>query len=115
MIDYGIERVRDLANALDAFDVKANDFTNADGEYAPPAWHLLGTCRLGSDPADSVVNPWQQSWDVPNLYIMDGSVLPTGAAVNPTSTIGAMTLRAASHLRDNFARLRKAERTLGDG
>jgi choline dehydrogenase-like flavoprotein len=37
---------------------------------------------------------------------MDGSVLPTGAAVNPTGTIGALALRAASHLREHFADVR---------
>ncbi len=110
-IDYGIERVRDLANALDAVDFRANRFLNAAGEYAPPAWHLLGTCRMGNDPEASVVDQWQQSWDLPNLFIMDGSVLPTGGAVNPTSTIGAMTLRAASHLRDHFADVRAGRRT----
>lgn len=113
MIDYGIARAKDLAAAVDAFDVKVNAFTNAAGQYAPPAWHLLGTCRLGANPADSVTNQWHQSWDVSNLFIMDGSVLPTGAAVNPTSTIGAMTLRAASHLRDHFAEVRRATRTDG--
>jgi choline dehydrogenase-like flavoprotein len=110
-IDYGIERVRDLANALGAVDFRANRFLNAAGEYSPPAWHLLGTCRMGDDPASSVVDQWQQAWDVPNLFIMDGSVLPTGGAVNPTSTIGAMTLRAASHLRDHFADARAGRRT----
>ena len=107
MMDFGIERAKDLARAVDAFDVKVNAFTDADGNYRPPAWHLLGTCRLGDDPATSVLTPWQQSWDVPNLFIMDGSVLPTGAAVNPTSTIGALTLRAASHLRGHFAEVRR--------
>jgi choline dehydrogenase-like flavoprotein len=58
-----------------------------------------------------VVNQWGQSWDVPNLYLMDGSILPTGAAVNPTSTIGALTLRNATHLRDRFAEARTDKRT----
>ncbi len=111
LMDFAIDRAKELAAAVDAFDVKVNDFTKPGAGYAPPAWHLLGTCRLGTDPADSVVNPWHQSWDVPNLYLMDGSVLPTGAAVNPTSTIGALTLRAASHLRDTFADARRATQT----
>ncbi len=110
MMDFGIDRAKDLARAVDAFDVKVNAFTDAEGNYRPPAWHLLGTCRLGDDPATSVVNQWQQSWDVPNLFIMDGSVLPTGGAVNPTSTIGALTLRAATHLRDHFAEVRRGAR-----
>ena len=113
MMAFAIDRAKELATAVGAFDVKVNDYTQATGRYAPPAWHLLGTCRMGDDPADSVVNRWHQSWDVPNLYLMDGSVLPTGAAVNPTSTIGAVVLRAASHLRDTFAAARTATRTLG--
>ena len=112
-MEYGINRVRELADTMGAFDFRANRFLNEAGDYAPPAWHLLGTARLGDDPANSVVDPWQQAWDVPNLFIMDGSVLPTGGAVNPTSTIGAMTMRAASHLRDGFAEARAGRRIAG--
>ena len=102
-IDFGIARALDLAEAIGATDTLVNNLTNAAGEYVPPAWHLLGTCRMGTDPDASVVNQWHQSWDVPNLYIIDGSVLPTGGAVNPTSTIGALAMRAAANLRDTFA------------
>jgi choline dehydrogenase-like flavoprotein len=42
---------------------------------------------------------------------MDGSILPTGAAVNPTSTIGALALRNATHLRDRFGDARGDKRT----
>jgi choline dehydrogenase-like flavoprotein len=110
LMDFGIDRALDLARAVDATDVKVNAFTDADGNYAPPAWHLLGTCRMGSDPESSVVNQWHQSWDVPNLFIIDGSVLPTGGAVNPTSTIGALAMRAATNLRDRFADVRAGAR-----
>ena len=112
MMDFAIERAKDAARAVGAFEVKVNDYTLPGKGYAPPAWHLLGTCRLGSDPADSVTNQWGQTWDVPNLYIVDGSLLPTGAAVNPTSTIGALALRAATHVRDTFAEARQAAKTL---
>ena len=59
-------------------------------------------------PETSVINRWHQAWDVPNLYIVDGSALTTGGVVNPTNTICALALRAAEHLRDNFADLRRA-------
>lgn len=111
MMEYAVERALDLAGAVGAWDVKVNRWTDASGRYQPPAWHLLGTCRMGTDPRDSVTNQWGQSWDVPNLYIMDGSLLPTGGAVNPTSTIGAVVLRAASHLRDRFAEARGERKT----
>lgn len=109
LIQFGIERALDLARALDAFDVKVNDFRLPGRGYTPPAWHLLGTCRMGTSPDDSVVTKWHQAWDVPNLYIIDGSVMPTGGAVNPTSTISALALRAAMHLRDRFTEARYAK------
>ncbi len=43
----------------------------------------------------SVVNAWHRAHDVPNLFIVDGSSFTTSAGVNPTSTIGALALRAA--------------------
>jgi len=112
MMDYAIERALDFAKAVDAWDVKVGRWTDERGRYRPPAWHLLGTCRMGTDPSNSVTNQWGQTWEVPNLYIMDGSLLPTGGAVNPTSTIGAVVLRAASHLRDRFAEARTERRTV---
>jgi choline dehydrogenase-like flavoprotein len=66
-----------------------------DGGIIAPAFHLLGTARMGIDPKTSVVDAWHRTHDVPNLYIVDGSSFVTSAAVNPTSTIGALALRAA--------------------
>jgi choline dehydrogenase-like flavoprotein len=57
--------------------------------------HLLGTCRMGIDPATSVVAPDCRSHDVENLWICDGSVFPTGGAVNPSLTIQAIATRTA--------------------
>jgi choline dehydrogenase-like flavoprotein len=68
---------------------------------------------MGPRPEDSVINRWHQSWDVPNLYIVDGSALVTGGVVNPTATICALALRAAEHLSDNFRELRSATKTTG--
>jgi choline dehydrogenase-like flavoprotein len=112
LIRFAGERARELAAAADAWDLKLNDFGLASAAgYRPPAWHLLGTARMGDDPAGSVTNKWHQAWDCANLYIVDGSSLPTGGAVNPTSTISALALRAATHLRDGFAILRRATTT----
>ncbi|MEZ5857619.1 MAG: GMC family oxidoreductase [Geminicoccaceae bacterium] len=112
MMRYQLERLEEIAKAAGAVDYRLNDYKDADGVYRTPAWHLLGTCRMGADPESSVVNKWQQSWDVPNLFIVDGSVLATGGVVNPTPTVTALALRAAEHLRDNFAELRRATKPL---
>ena len=102
MMNYMLDRLVDIGSAAGAFEVKLQDYRDKDGVYRTPAWHMIGTCRMGSDPETSVVNKWQQSWDVPNLFIVDGSVLATGGVVNPTPTISALALRAATHIRDNF-------------
>lgn len=57
-------------------------------------WHLLGTVRMGDDPSESVVDGYGRSHDVPNLFVMDGSVMPTSGAVNPTGTVAALALRS---------------------
>jgi choline dehydrogenase-like flavoprotein len=62
------------------------------------ATHNMGTARMGSDPAVSVVNEDLRTHEVPGLYIADGSVFPTSTSVNPTLTIVALALRLAQQL-----------------
>ena len=57
--------------------------------------HTIGTCRMGGNPSDSVVNADGQSFDVPNLYLSDNSTFPSALAVNPALTIMALALRTA--------------------
>jgi choline dehydrogenase-like flavoprotein len=61
-------------------------------------WHLLGTARMGDDPKTSVLDRWNRTHDVPNLYVVDGSCFVTSSGVNPTSTIVSIALRAADHM-----------------
>ena len=86
LMRYGIDRLRDLARAVDAFDVAVTDYFE-NGVYRTPAWHMLGTCRMGADRATSTVDAWHQAWEVPNLYVCDGSSFPTGGVVNPIRTL----------------------------
>jgi len=65
--------------------------------------HLLGTCRMGGDPATSVVDPYHRSHEVPNLFICDGSSMVTSGRGQPTMTIQALAFRAAEHIA-GFAR-----------
>lgn len=60
--------------------------------------HQCGTVRMGNDPASSVLDPFCRSWDVKNLFVIDGGFLPTSAAVNPALSIAAQALRAADHI-----------------
>ncbi|MEO8240885.1 MAG: GMC family oxidoreductase [bacterium] len=65
--------------------------------------HQCGTARMGLDPATSVVDPFCRAHDHENLYIVDASVLPTSAAVNPSLTIAALALRTAGHILERFS------------
>jgi len=60
-----------------------------------PSTHLMGTCRMGNDPKQSVVNRYNRAHDVPNLMIVDGSSFVTAARQQPTATIQALAYRAA--------------------
>ncbi len=60
--------------------------------------HLLGTCRMGNDPTTSVVDKYNRSHDVPNMFIVDGSSLVTSGRGQPTMTIMALAFRAADHI-----------------
>lgn len=60
--------------------------------------HLLGTCRMGTDPATSVIDTDHRTHDVPNLFICDGSSLVTGGRGQPTMTIQALAFRAADRI-----------------
>ncbi|HEX2988878.1 MAG TPA: GMC family oxidoreductase [Chloroflexota bacterium] len=89
MTSAGIARAKEVLGAAGARE------TWAVRRYA----HLVGTCRMGSTAEESVVDEWCRSWDVPNLYICDGSVLPTQGSANPALTISALAARAADRIR----------------
>jgi choline dehydrogenase-like flavoprotein len=60
--------------------------------------HLVGGCRMATTPRDGVVDAHQRAFAVPNLYLTDGSVLPTQGSANPALTIMALAARLADHL-----------------
>jgi choline dehydrogenase-like flavoprotein len=89
---------------MDGMD--ADQFRAADLESISPrrlectSQHPLGTCRMGRAPEHSVVDPDHQTWDVAELFLVDGSVVPTSLGVNPQLTIMTLATRAAWGLRE---------------
>lgn len=63
------------------------------------AQHIMGTLRMGKDPALSVVDPDLRAHQHRNLFVMGSAVFPTGAVANPTLTIAALSLRAVDPIR----------------
>ncbi len=99
MLDFSIERGTEILRACGAHDV----VHESPVLYA--GWHLMGTARMGADPAKSVVNEWGRSHDVKNLFVVDGSIFVTSGGVNPTSTIQALALYIADNIKRRLANL----------
>ncbi len=99
ILDFGAERAADALRAAGAEEI----------EYTPlkaeAGFHLMGTARMGDDPASSVVDRFGRSHEVSNLFIADASTFVTASALQPTATAQALALRTADHIvatrRDN--------------
>jgi choline dehydrogenase-like flavoprotein len=65
------------------------------------AGHIMGTYRMGTDPATSVVDPFGRTHDHPNLFLLGSGVFPTGATANPTLTLAALALRTAAEMLED--------------
>ncbi|MCL4686009.1 GMC family oxidoreductase [Myxococcota bacterium] len=99
MLDFGTARAQEALAAAGA----RSSFVDAPLRAA--GWHLMGTARMGTDPARSVVNEWGRSHDVRNLFIIDGSIFVTAGAVNPTCTIQGLALYIADRMKKNLDHL----------
>ena len=92
LMKFHLARAKESLEAAGASEVVIAPLIRETG------WHILGTCKMGTDPATSVVDAWGRCHDVPNLFIYDGSIWPTSSGMNPTATIAAMALWCAEHL-----------------
>ena len=92
------DRAVEIMNAAGAQKVWRADVAERSGGV-----HLLGTCRMGNDPASSVIDKYHRTHDVPNLFLCDGSSFVTSGRGQPTMTIQALAFRAADHI-GRFAR-----------
>lgn len=94
-----------VARGSEALEAAGAKETRAEAPLPPAGWHLMGTARMGTNPATSVVNEWGRCHDVKNLFIIDGSVFVTSGGVNPTNTIQALALHAADRIKNNLSNL----------
>lgn len=88
LIAFGTETVKDVMRAAGAEEVVH------ESRYA----HLVGAARMGSDPGTSVVDRYGRTHDIANLFVCDGSILPTQGSANPGLTIQSLAARTADYL-----------------
>jgi choline dehydrogenase-like flavoprotein len=87
-----LDRALELMDDLGAQDLLATDVGGTS------SYLVQGTCRAGSDPATSVLNGYCQTHEVPNLFVVDGSFMPTSGGAPPTLTLLANAFRTADHI-----------------
>lgn len=95
LINHAVEMMRSIIRA-----------GGGTPEYTvPDTAHLMGGCRMGDDPSNSVVDSYGQTHDIPNLYVCDASIFVTSGGGNPTNTVMALAARTAAHLIDKGKRM----------
>ncbi len=89
-----------VTTAHEIFEASGIEVLDGRTTILPEGWsiHELGTARMGSDPKTSVLNQFQQSHDVKNLFVVDGSSHVSASCKNPTWTIMALAWRSCDHL-----------------
>ena len=92
ILDFGLERAAEALREAGAAAVERVPLK------AQAGFHLMGTARMGNDPASSVTDRFGRCHQTPNLFIADASTFVTSSALNPTATAQALALRTADHI-----------------
>ena len=92
------EQAAEMLEAAGMKNIKVHSEVHLPGD----ANHDVGTARMGADPKTSVLNQFQQTHDIKNLFVMDGSCFNSPGCQNPTLTIMALTVRSCDYLKDEL-------------
>jgi choline dehydrogenase-like flavoprotein len=100
MLDDMADTAQEILEAAGAVNIRPIRTSPPPGS----AIHEMGTARMGRDPRTSVLNRWNQSHDVPNLFVTDGACMTSSACQNPSITYMALTARACAYAVRQLAR-----------
>jgi gluconate 2-dehydrogenase alpha chain len=96
-VEFMMKKMEEIGRAMGASLV----WRGALSPGAPGAHHEGGT-RMGSDPKNSVVNRYGQTWDIPNLFVVGSSTFPSMSGFNPTLTIQALAFMSADAIVNRY-------------
>jgi gluconate 2-dehydrogenase alpha chain len=102
MADFASVKAVEIACAAGAKDITPFSGLRHYDTTRYQSTHVQGGTIMGSSPAHSVVNPYLQHWQLPNLFILGGSTFPQNASANPTPTILAFVYRTADALVNRY-------------
>ncbi len=104
MSEYITGKALDIARAMGGKQVGGGPRKGPYTVVQYQTTHNTGGTVMGTDPSTSVVNPYLQSWDVPNVFVVGASNFPQNASYNPTDTVGALAYRAADAIVNRWAK-----------
>ncbi|MDE0473033.1 MAG: GMC family oxidoreductase, partial [Gammaproteobacteria bacterium] len=93
MMREAVEQAAEMLEAAGGRDVRPQPVISPPGL----AIHEMGTARMGRDPATSVLNGFNQAWDVPNLFVIDGAAMTSSGCQNPSLTYMALAARTSHY------------------
>ena len=102
MADFATAKAVEIARAMGAKEINPFSGLRTYDATRYQSTHVQGGTIMGNSPAHSVVNPYLQHWELPNLFILGGSTFPQNASANPTPTILAFVYRTADALVDRY-------------
>lgn len=103
MLDYVTERaVRIMKEAGGRDIIVDNQGEQSWNPYMQHSSHTIGGAVMGADPTTSAINPYLQSWDAHNLFVVGASAFPNNGGYNPTVTVGALAIRAARAIHETY-------------
>src|SRR5262245_64555090 len=94
MANAAVENLKALFHALRAEHVRVTTAIQTPGSMI----HDMGTARMGDDPKKSILNKFNQTHEVRNLFVVDGAAFVTSGGYGPTLTIGALAARASDYI-----------------
>ena len=96
----GRQQAAEMLEAAGAKDVRMT------GEYSVPGFciHEIGTARMGTESKNSVLNRYNQAWDVENIFVTDGAAWVSSGCANPTLTMMALTVRACDYIIKEYSK-----------
>jgi choline dehydrogenase-like flavoprotein len=100
-VERSLRRANDIQRAI-LTELGAEIGGTIGPDETGPAYHHMGTTRMGTDPDQSVVTPTLRTHDLANLSVASSSVFVTAGSLNPTLTIGALALKCADHVGERL-------------
>jgi gluconate 2-dehydrogenase alpha chain len=102
MAEFATQKAVEVSHAMGAKEVSPFAGLKRYDASRYQSSHIQGGAIMGASPEISVVNPYQQHWQLPNLFVLGASSFPQNAAANPTPTLLALTLRTADAVVDRY-------------